>query len=384
MLYGITKWSEIKEKVTFLLENWKKTSISVLFFIIAGIPQLAYWKYITGYFLYYSYEKEGFNFKHPRIIDGVFSYANGWLAYSPIMAFSLIGLYFLNKNTKLKLAILVFLPIHIYVIYSWWCWNYINGIGSRPMVETYPLLAFGMAAFWTKALDFKWIRSLALVFAVFAIYFFTSIVWQLSEGLIWTENANRNFIWYMLGKTKNDWRSVTMFDTREWQPDTSELKITKQLAQNNFEDSSNVNFVRKNPNSKFCYKLDKKEEFCPVLSAKINDIGIKKGQWIKAEVSFMREYMGQDFYKNSMFVISYNDKNGKPIKTVSIRLDNKSTRGTPTIWGWESNVWNKAYFFMKMNKDIQPDSEIKIYVWNPTDNPIFLDDASTGIYENKN
>ncbi len=374
LLYGVHNWESLKSNFNVWKQHYGKIMFSILAFILAGVPQMLYWKAVTNQFLYYSYEKESFDFKNPRIIDGIFSYQNGWLAYSPIMALALIGLFLLKKQFKWKIAILVFLPLHIYIIYSWWCWNYINGIGSRPMVETYPLLAFGMASFWTWLESKKVLKALFLGIGIFAIYLFTSLVWQFSEGLVWTENTNKNFYWYMVGKTKADWRSVTMFDTEEWQPDTNDLKITKILVKENFEDSLSQNFVRKNPNSKFCFRLDNKKEFCQIYNAKISEINLKKDQYIKAEVNFMREHSGNDFYKNSMFTIAYFDKNGKSLKSANIRLDNKSNRGEPSIWGWEANIWTKAYFFMKIDEQIENAENIKVYVWNTTENPIHLDD----------
>jgi len=33
------------------------------------------------------------------------------------------------------------------VIYSWWCWWYGGSFGSRPMIDTYGLMAIPLAAF---------------------------------------------------------------------------------------------------------------------------------------------------------------------------------------------------------------------------------------------
>jgi hypothetical protein len=101
---------------------------------------------VSGNWLFYSYGNEGFDFLHPHIFDGLFCFKNGWLSYTPIMLFALIGIMLMHdKNKKILLPLLTFLAIHIYVINCWWCWHYVNGFGNRPMVETYPLLAVPFA-----------------------------------------------------------------------------------------------------------------------------------------------------------------------------------------------------------------------------------------------
>jgi TRAP-type C4-dicarboxylate transport system permease small subunit len=42
-------------------------------------------------------------------------------------------------------AIVFFTILHIYVIFSWWCWWYGGSYGSRPMVDTYGILALPSA-----------------------------------------------------------------------------------------------------------------------------------------------------------------------------------------------------------------------------------------------
>jgi hypothetical protein len=98
LLYGINNWSSLKSNFELWKQHFGKIIIAIFSFILAGVPHMLYWKTVTNHFLYYSYEKETFDFKHPHIIDGLFSYHNGWLAYSPIMALSLIGLFLLQKE----------------------------------------------------------------------------------------------------------------------------------------------------------------------------------------------------------------------------------------------------------------------------------------------
>ncbi len=71
-----------------------------LLFMLPIFPQLLYWKLVSGNWLFYSYGNEGFDFLHPHIFDGLFCFKNGWLSYTPIMLFGLIGIVLMHKKKK--------------------------------------------------------------------------------------------------------------------------------------------------------------------------------------------------------------------------------------------------------------------------------------------
>jgi len=150
ILFEVYSLETLKAKIMLF---WKY-KIQILLITVAAIlvwvPQIIYWKVATGNYFYFSYGEERFYFDNPHILDGLFSYRKGWLLYTPIMAFALLGIGFLFKLKKeWAAAILVFTGFNIYVAYSWWCWWYGGSFGSRPMVESYALMAIPLAAFYT-------------------------------------------------------------------------------------------------------------------------------------------------------------------------------------------------------------------------------------------
>jgi hypothetical protein len=160
-LYNISNWNEFKQRLSFFRREAFLLNLIFFFALLVWIPQFLYWKTVTGNYLYYSYTDEGFFFNHPRILEGLFSFRKGWLLYTPMMAFSLIGL-FLWKNEvlkRLRLSIILFMALNIYIIFSWWCWWYGGTFGQRSLVESYALLAIPFACFVNfvaeKKLPFK-------------------------------------------------------------------------------------------------------------------------------------------------------------------------------------------------------------------------------------
>ena len=125
----------------------KQFFIALISAVLVVLPQLLFWKVQSGSWLYYSYNDEGFFFSKPSILNGFFSFRKGWLIYTPIMLFGIIGFYWLFKKFRwIGLGIFIAFTLFVYVTFSWWCWWYGGGFGARTMIDFYPFMAFGLAA----------------------------------------------------------------------------------------------------------------------------------------------------------------------------------------------------------------------------------------------
>jgi len=169
-LISINSFSEFYQR---LLIRWKFIAFAGLAAILIVTPQLIYWKMQTGHLFFNSYMDSGhFYFANPHILDGLFSFRKGWLIYTPVMIFSCLGIYFLKDYVKDILAsLVVFLVLFLYVIFSWWCWWYGGSFGSRPMIETYGILALPLASFLTFILKRSvWIKGMLGLILVFFLF----------------------------------------------------------------------------------------------------------------------------------------------------------------------------------------------------------------------
>ena len=147
LLFGIVKREDIVERLRLFWQNYQKIIVIVLCTFVIWIPQLLYWKSVSGEWLYYSYGGERFFFNDPKILEVLFSFRRGWLIYTPVMICSLVGMGLLWKmNRQYFFPILIFFICNLYVISSWWCWWYGGGFGMRPLIESYAILAIPLAA----------------------------------------------------------------------------------------------------------------------------------------------------------------------------------------------------------------------------------------------
>ncbi|MBL0127806.1 MAG: glycosyltransferase family 39 protein [Flavobacteriales bacterium] len=87
LLIGLTDTASWKDQLSTLWSRRKHLIIMVAMATVVCVPQLVYWKWMTGKWLYMSYNNpgEGFEFLHPYTWDVLFSFRKGWYIYTPIM-----------------------------------------------------------------------------------------------------------------------------------------------------------------------------------------------------------------------------------------------------------------------------------------------------------
>ena len=215
LLYNVSSGKQFTERINYFMNNWKHIiTIGALSFCVV-VPQLIYWKAITGSWLFNSYVDEQFYFNNQHILEGLLSYRKGWLVYTPIMTFAFIGLVFLfRKQRKYFLPVSVFLLINIIVLYSWWSWWYGGGFGSRPMVDSYGLLAIPMACFYASVLKRKYIAIPVLTIGVLLISLNQIQTLQYRRNVIHWDSMTKNAYWNVFLKlqpTKEDWARQEKF-----------------------------------------------------------------------------------------------------------------------------------------------------------------------------
>ncbi len=156
--WGVVGKGAIRQRLFLMLKQYKMLLAMVLFFILPWIPQMIYWKTVTGSLLYNSYGPSGssFYFNSPHIIDLLFSFRSGWYLYTPVMLAATIGLVFLGRKCKAGLwPISILLVLQIYLLSCWWSWWNGGSFGLRSFVDIYGILALPLAALIDVSLSSK-------------------------------------------------------------------------------------------------------------------------------------------------------------------------------------------------------------------------------------
>ncbi len=166
LLYGLTQIKDLNQNIRMFISKPREVLLAIFCCFLIILPQLLYWKSITGQYFFFSYVGEHFNFLKPMIHFGLFSFRNGWLIYTPVMILACIGMYFLyRQKAGLFLPVFSISLLYIYVVFSWWCWWYV-GFGNRAMIDLYALLAIPLAAFNQHLFSWQSHKKWAMIGAV--------------------------------------------------------------------------------------------------------------------------------------------------------------------------------------------------------------------------
>src|SRR4051794_5934034 len=110
-------------------------------------PQLWIYHHATRHWFVSSYATMGFVWSDPRIAAVLIGPTKGLFFWAPLLLAAFVGLAWLPPALRRwRAAILAVFAIDVYLIASWFDWQFGASYGHRGFVDLYPLLAPGLAA----------------------------------------------------------------------------------------------------------------------------------------------------------------------------------------------------------------------------------------------
>ncbi len=177
ILWSLEANGSLKSKWAMVGKNRIQLGICVLGGLIGIAPQLIYWKYATGSWIYDVGSKWFFLNPWWRVLFGS---EKGWFLYTPVAILMILGLFYL-KGKPFRKAIITFALLNIWIIISWSDWKYGASYSTRALTQSYPIIALALAAF----LDKQWIGkrnpiAIGLIFGILGIILTVLNLYQLS------------------------------------------------------------------------------------------------------------------------------------------------------------------------------------------------------------
>lgn len=370
-LFNVNSFRALKERFELLWKHKKHVLIFAAFFVLMLVPQLLYFKHVFGHFIYYSYTKEGFFFLHPHLFDALLSYRNGWLVYSPVLVFALLGFFFTKRYSKqfTWFSLFAFL-MYFYVISSWWCWWY-AGFGNRAFINAYPVLSIPLCAFIAFVFSKKELVQIGfqiIVLALIVLNVFQS--YQFEKGIIHWGFMSKDAYWDSFGRTERSQLQQLYLEP----PHLDKALLGRDVVSVSVIDtlwSSVRGFEHIKSNDSLYYShVFKKESFLGKSSlyfhgdpyAMNNTIDLPKGTshvylsvWVKAEDEIRFVLVGDE---------------STPFYQVSDEIE--STR----------KGWQKLHLFAKLPRDIDYE-QLDYYLWNDQMVPFLIDDLEVRCFDVK-
>jgi hypothetical protein len=221
MGYGLGSLAQVRERLRFWYRHFPKLLLFPLLQILVFAPQLLYWKHLTTHWLYYSYGDESFFWADPEVLKVWFSYRNGWLVYTPLMALAVLGLALLRKYARdFSLAVPAVFLLGTYVISCWWCWWYGGSFGQRVFIDFYPMLALGFGAVLTQVQ--AWLKSKPLRIAALSLLGVLVLLnvfqtFQYSRGVIHYDSMTARAYWHAFGRDRRSPTQATDLEAPDYE-----------------------------------------------------------------------------------------------------------------------------------------------------------------------
>jgi hypothetical protein len=382
-LWGTGSWRAVKDRLRFFLRRplWVLAFFGIM--LLVALPQLVYWKTLSGQWLYYTYDNagEGLDFLYPHTLKFLFSFRKGWLIYTPLMAFALWGLYLLYKKDRgLFLPILSFFLVSLYLMSSWTTWWYAGGcFSSRAMISVYPALSIPLAVFveWLirQKKPLRWGLALVIGFLVFLNLFQT---WQFNRGILTQETMTRDYYLRTFLRTNATAEDRELLLVRR--PLTALEKFEDEasyrhrlLYREDFsqEDHPDFDFSRSAPGQEGVptLVLDSLRPFSPAYEIAFRDLTTEDHAWLRARA---RVYLPEGFTgPDPLLVVTFAHKgeNYKYRTSENYEIE------------LEAGRWNTIEFDYITPEVRRRSDKLQIYLWHRDTQEVFLDHVQVEIYE---
>ncbi|NVN96067.1 MAG: glycosyltransferase family 39 protein [Bacteroidetes bacterium] len=378
IFWNIYNKDSLQKKYKLLQKYFSHIIILGIALFVVILPQLIYWKIISGHFIFYSYTNpgEGFDFKCPHTLKFLFSFRKGWLIYTPVMIFALIGFYHLHKKQRnIFPAILIFFIISIYVISSWSCWWYAGGsYSSRSLVPAYILLALPLGYFVQELLKKKLLPIIFGVIGIFMIFLNLFQTWQFEKDIISRESMTMKYYFAIFGKT-----SVSEEDKKLRLVERSSEAIEHFTNKENYNKRTlcSYDFENIQDTRLICHigkgsmRLNGQSPYSVGPNIMFKDLTSKDHAWIRASVWI---YIPETYSEELPALILTFHHKGQTYKYRGIDMLKEHTR---------KGQWNYLTVDYLTPEVRSEEDNMKVYVWQKGQETVFVDDFIVDVYEPK-
>ena len=343
--------------------------------IIIVSPQMIYWYLKTGSFIYDSYKNPGVGLDtlSPHIINVLISYRKGWLLYTPVMAFSLMGFYFLyKKNFKIFYACFFYFVISFFIISSWTEWWYGAGYSIRPLITTYPILAICLGYFIVFIHESKLaLKIIFWILVVFFIFLNQFQWWQLKHYVLNPYQTTKEYYWatFLKNKVSESDRDLLLvnrsFSSRNEFTDSTKYHKTVFVSEN-FEKSINDNIILEDNNK--LYRIAANQDYYSFFETEYGKLTPKDHLWVKVKF----DMRGQKNKENPFpcLVLTMERKNGA-----------YGYSANDLLFDSISNNWKKVEIAYLTPEIRSSKDHLKCYIWNRGKGNIDIDNLVVEIYQ---
>lgn len=381
LLWGVYDLDSLKAKWAMLWRLRGQLLVAIGLGLLVVSPQMIYWMIAIGRPLYDSYVNPGVGLDlwSPHLLDAFFSYRKGWLLYTPVMVFALIGFAFLYKRQRsLFPAILIWFLASTWIIVSWTEWWYGASYSVRPMITSYVVLGLPLGyciqtigssgALWRTALT----GCIALLIGLNLFQ-----TWQHHHNVLDPYRTTKEFYWAIFGRTHvpegaDRLKSPERLFTNEnvFRDRTNYLRtIVDRFDFDGGSDGSRVTWDSLAKSK--VYRVDAEAPYSPTIRSPYGALTDSEYGWVHASV---RLFVPADFTgEMPCLVFSVDRSEG----SYAYKSD------CPDPATFPRGQWTTVEFDQMLPPIRSGDDGLTCYVWGRSSASFFIDDLSLDIYTPK-
>ncbi len=384
LLWGIDSVAALRAKGALALRYWPHLALAAVAGLLAVSPQLFYWKWATGHWLFYSYEEQSFSFLHPHLRQVLFSYRKGWLTYTPLALLALVGFWPLWRQARpIAVAVLVYTVLNLWIVSAWDIWWYGGSFGQRAMVQSYAALSLPLAALlsrWPGSAPADgeappWRSLMAWPVLVMLVTLNLFQVWQYMAGIIVPDGMHSSY-----------WRAVFL-NAHPTQTELARLSVPKArpglAVQWQLRLVGQQTFDQLTPEAggvacaglggSVAWRLNSESEeraYTPDVAVSVGQLRAAPGAWLRAGGSVYCEWGA---WNNKLIIdIRRGDQ-----QLVWHGLDIQSRLIQP-------RSWTTVYADVALPPDLRPTDVVRVYGWAPPGStPCYLDNLTLEVAERR-
>lgn len=371
--------NSLKDRISFF-KLYKKHIISfACIVVLVGLPQLIYWKLVTGQFFYTDYGNagEGLDFFSPHTIDVLFSFRKGWFVYTPLMLIASAGFIVLyRKDKKHFVPLFLFFILNLYLVSSWSCWWYASSFSQRALIPSLVIMAIPLGYFLQALLKSNLTTKVSvsvLIGALVLLNIFQTI--QFHKGVLPGDRITKDYYFAVFGKlhvdqqTKDDLLLIDRsIDGKDDIPNKE--KYTKHiLHEDDFESSGNS---KKHAfGGKFSFKLDSSTIYSEPFVIPFHKLTDKDHAWIRVTAMVYPTKPSEESPTSLYLCFQYKGR------TYNWRDFSTSKNLLP------ANQWSEISLTYLTPEVRTKKDELNVGFWHRGKSPVYVDDLKIEVFEMK-
>lgn len=381
LAWGVYNLKTLHEKIRLFTLHYKHLLIAAAGVILLILPQIIYWKFVTGSYFFSPYDDPSSTLRltNPQFINTLFGFRKGWFIYAPMMIFTLPGLFFMfRKYPGYAMPVIIYVFINIYLIASF---TSLISFGWRAFIQSYAMLILPMGFFVDFAITRKKLsRLLIFVFLLLLMLLHLFKSWQLVIGVIDGSRMTREYFFatfFKLWATPDDKKLLLIERPHSAieNLENEEEYHQRVLSVVDFEIPEKQRIAYYDTlqvyKGRYSFRMDGSMQFSPGYQASFRDLTENYYAWIRASAWIYAP--GEEQMQTVRLVVQF-DHRGGIYKYRSARLSDER-------FDAEAGRWSKIEFDYLTPEVVSKKDRLKVYLWYEGEEPVYVDDLKVEIFE---